>query len=175
MMAKQTDRSTWAEKVWAGELDTSETRIDDNLKLVRRIFDEVWNIGNVSLIDELLAPSYVDHNPSPGAPPDRQGYQVMVNQFRSAFPDINFTFDQVLTEGDRVAIRLTGRGSHQGVFMGIAPTGKQVSFGGMTFLHMQDGKVTESWGISDIPGLMGQLGAVPGQSQPAASHPRTSG
>jgi len=44
MMAKQTDRSTWAEKVWAGELDTSETRIDDNLKLVRRIFDEVWNI-----------------------------------------------------------------------------------------------------------------------------------
>jgi steroid delta-isomerase-like uncharacterized protein len=173
MMARLAERSSWAEKVWAGEVDPGETRSDNNVELVRRFFDEVWNKGNLSVVDELLAPDYVDYTSAPGAPRGRNGYRATVNMFRSAFPDINFTLDQVLAEGDRVAIRLTGRGTHQGVFMGIAPTGKQVTFGGMTFLHMQDGKVTERWGISDIPALMGQLGAGPGQPQPAAARPRT--
>jgi predicted ester cyclase len=80
-----------------------------------------------------------------------------VAMFRSAFPDIQFTLDHILAEGDRVAIRLTGRGTHRGVFMGIAPTGKQVSFGGMAFIRLQNGKFAERWGLSDMPGLMQQL------------------
>ena len=157
-MDKQIDRSAQAEKIWAGEIDPGSDLTDKNVALVKRFFEEVWNKGNLSLVDEFLAPDFEDYNQPPGTPRGHKGYKASVNMFRTAFPDIQFTLDQVLAEDDRVAIRLTGRGTHKGNFMGIPPTGKQVSFGGMTFIHIQDGKVAERWGISDIPGLMQQLG-----------------
>ncbi len=136
---------------------------EKNVALVQRFFEEVWNKGNLNLVDELLAQDFEDHGRPPGTPRGHKSYKSSVNMFRSAFPDIRFTLDQIMAEDDRVAIRLTGRGTHKGNFMGIAPTGKQASFGGMTFMHIQDGKVAERWGISDIPGLMQQLGVGPGQ------------
>jgi steroid delta-isomerase-like uncharacterized protein len=158
MMTRLAERSNWAEQVWAGVVDPGEPPFDTNVELVRKLFDEVWNKGNLSHVDELLAQNYEDHNSPPGAPRGIKGYKATVNMFRSAFPDLVYTLDQILAEDDRVAIRLTGRGTHRGVFMGIQPTGKQVSFGGMTFLRLQDGKVTDRWDISDMPALMGQLG-----------------
>ncbi|GEM_PF-231332 len=132
---------------------------EQNANIVRRFFEEVWNNNNLSLVDELLASDFVDHSAPPGTPGGIEGYKKTVAMFRSAFPNIQFTLDHILAEGDRVAIRLTGRGTHKGNFMGIAPTGKQVSFSGMTFIRLRDGKITERWGISDMPGLMQQLGA----------------
>lgn len=130
---------------------------EQNKAIVRRFFEEVWNRNNLDLADELLAVDYVDHNAPPGSTGGIEGYKQSVAMFRSAFPDINFVLDDILGEGDRVAIRLTGRGTHQGNFIGIAPTGKQVSFGGMTFIRLQNGKIVERWGLSDMPGLIQQL------------------
>jgi steroid delta-isomerase-like uncharacterized protein len=174
-MAERVNRADWAERVWSGEIDPGKgANADDNVALVQRFFEEVWNKGNLSVVDELLAANYVDYNQPPGAPRGRLGYKASVNMFRSAFPDIRFTLDQILAEGDRVALRLTGRGTHRGVFMGVPPTGKQVTFGGMTFIRVENGKVTERWGISDIPGLMQQLGVGPGQPPPAgAAQPKS--
>ena len=164
-MDKRIDQSRQAENIWAGGTDPGSDLAEKNVALVRRFFEEVWNRGNLSMVDEFLAQDYEDNNLPPGTPRGHKGYKASVNMFRSAFPDIQFTLDQVLAENDHLAIRLTGRGTHKGNFMGIPPTGKQVSFGGMTFIRIQDGKVAERWGISDIPGLMQQLGG-PGQPPP---------
>jgi steroid delta-isomerase-like uncharacterized protein len=172
-MDEQVDRSRMADKIWAGEINTGQNLAEKNVTLVQQFFEEVWNKGNLSLVDELLAQDYEDHNQPPGAARGHKGYKATVSMFRSGFPDIQFTLDQVLAEGDRLAIRLTGHGTHKGNFMGIPATGKQVSFGGMTFLRMQDGKVAERWGISDIPGLMQQLGVGPGQPPPPVARPRS--
>src|SRR4030067_2191008 len=160
------NRALQAEKIWSGETNPGPDHSDKNIELVKRFFEEVWNKGNLSLVDEVLAPDYEDYNRPPGTPRGLKGYKANVNMIRSAFPDIRFTLDQVFAENDHVAIRLTGHGTHKGNFMGIPPTGKQVSFGGMTFIRIQDGKVAERWGISDIPGLTQQLGE-PRQPPPA--------
>lgn len=171
-MNERIDRSKLAERIWSGELDPVRNQTESNAELVERFFEEVWNKGNLILVDELLAPNFEDHNSPPGSPRGRRGYKASVMMIRTAFPDIHFTLDQILSEGDRVAIRLTGRGTHKGSFMGIQPTEKQVSFGGMTFIRIQDGMVAERWGISDMPGLMQQLGVGPGQAPPQAAQAR---
>lgn len=154
-----TDRSRLAEKIWSGELQPGSDKVERNIALVKRFFEEVWNKGNLGIVDEILSPNFKDYNQPPGTPRGLRGYKSNVTAFRSAFPDINYTLDQIIAEGDLVAIRLTGHGTQQGSFMGIPPTGKKVSFGGMTYVRIQDGKVIERWGISDIPALLQQLGA----------------
>ncbi len=157
-----TRRSDQAEKIWSGDLNTASFIRDGNVAIVQRFFDEVWNKGNLSVVDELLALDFVDHNAPPNTPRGRKGYKAIVSMYRAAFPDISFTMDQILSENDRVAFRLTSRGTQKGDFMGIPASGKQVSFGGMTFVRMHDGQIAERWGITDIPALLQQLGG-PGQ------------
>jgi steroid delta-isomerase-like uncharacterized protein len=130
---------------------------EQNKAIVRRISEEVWNQGKLNVADELYASDYVDHNAPPGSPGGLAGFKGTVTMLRASFPDLVLTLDQTLAEGDRVAIRQTIRGTHKGPFMGVAATGKQVSFGGMVFVRIENGKVVERWGIIDVPGLMGQL------------------
>jgi steroid delta-isomerase-like uncharacterized protein len=159
-MDKRIDRSNSAERIWDGGNNPNPDLAEKNAALVKRFFEEVWNKGNLDRVDDFLAQNYEDHNPFPGELPGRTGYKANVSMFHSAFPDFQFTLDQVLAEESRLAIRMTGRGTHKGNFMGIPPTGKQVSFVTMTFIHIQDGKVAERWGITDMPGLMQQLGGL---------------
>ncbi len=133
---------------------------EQNKKIVEQFFEEVWNKNNLGLADELLASDYVDHNAPPGSSGGIEGYKKSVGMFRAAFPDIRFTLDQILAEGDQVAIRLTGHGTHQGPFMGIAPTGSKVSFGGMTFIRLDAGRIVERWGVSDMMTLRQKLAAA---------------
>ena len=135
---------------------------EQNKAIVRRLFEEVWNNNNLDLADELLVSEYEDHNAPPGSTGGIEGYKQSVTMFRSAFPDLHYTLDDVRSEGDLVAIRLTARGTHKGMFMGISPTDKEVAFGGMTFMRLRDGKILERWGLSDMPGLMQQLQGGPG-------------
>jgi pSer/pThr/pTyr-binding forkhead associated (FHA) protein len=132
---------------------------EKNVALVKRFFQEVWKNGNLNVVDELVSQNYEDHGQPPGTPPGHGVLKANVDMFRSAFSDFQLTPVQILAENDRVAIRLSGGGTNNGNFMGMAPTGKQVSLGGMTFMRIQDEKIAESWGIFDIPGLMQQLGA----------------
>ena len=131
-MADNTSRSERAQRIWEGRQETVEPqkRIKDHAELVRYFFDEVWNKGNLAVVDELIAANSIDHNRQPGAPRGRNGYKATVTMFRSAFPDIHYTLNQVFTEGDRVAIRFSGTGTHRGAFMGIPQTGSKSHLAG---------------------------------------------
>jgi steroid delta-isomerase-like uncharacterized protein len=133
----------------------------DYKALAQRWFTEVMNQGNEDVIDEITAPNFVDHDPLPGTSPDRDGLHDFVKQVRSAFPDVEAEIDDILVEGDRVAVRSTVRGTHEGDFMGIAATGKKVEFANYDFVRIENDQAVEHWGTIDSAALMEQLGAVP--------------
>lgn len=136
--------------------------VEENKALVRRLIEEVFNRGAISLVDELFAPDFVEHEElPPGIPPGREAVKQLATMFRNAFPDFNVTIDDLIGEGDKVVVRSTWSGSHKGEFMGIAPTGKRVSFGVIDAIRLVGGKVVEHWGQMDKMGLMQQLGVFP--------------
>jgi predicted ester cyclase len=100
-----------------------------------------------------------------GMPPmDWNGHKQFLTALFNAFPDIHFAIEDILAEGDKVAFRLAVTGTHSGVFQGIPPTGKKVSFGGTGIGTIVDGKLEENRAHADIMGLMQQLGAMPAPS-----------
>jgi steroid delta-isomerase-like uncharacterized protein len=141
----------------------STTRTIAELKeLVSRFHDEVWSEGNLDLIDEVIAEDYVEHNPAvPYEVRGREAYKQNVETFRTAFPDLSFTEEDVIAEGDRVVTRLTARGTHDGEFMDAEPTGNTFEVTGITIWRIEDGKVVEAWVQADIMGMMQQIGLAP--------------
>ena len=135
--------------------------VDANKHLYRRWFEDVVSGGDLPLADELLAPGYRLHFPGMPEPLDREAHKGLVMMFRSAFPDWVETVDEVIAEGDKVVIRVTGRGSHQGEFQGIPATGRQVTATGVGIARVEDGRIVEAWAAYDALGLMQQLGAIP--------------
>jgi predicted ester cyclase len=130
-------------------------------EIARRLAEEPW-AGNTDVIDELVAPDYVGHNP-PNREPNvgPQGFREFVETYRSAFPDGRITVDAQLADGDRVVSRWTAQGTHRGKLMGIAPTGREVTTHGITISRISAGKVVESWSNWDALGMLVQLGVVP--------------
>jgi steroid delta-isomerase-like uncharacterized protein len=126
-----------------------------------RVFEEVWNQGNVDAIDELLSPDFVNHGGPPEIPSNREGFKQLVAMYTSAFPDVHFHIEDQIAEGDLVATRWSGHGTHQGELMGIPPTNKQVTVTGIVVDRIAGGAVAESWGEFDQMGMMQQLGVVP--------------
>jgi steroid delta-isomerase-like uncharacterized protein len=149
--------TSYGERIWRGDLSDHPR---DNEQLANRLYEEGWNQGKLGVVDELVARDYSGQtNLMPGSLEGIEGYKRAMNTLRAAFSDLSFKFDQVVAEGDRLAIRQTARGTHNGSFMGIPPTNKQVAFGSMLFLRFNGGRVIEEHSIADLPGLMGQLGA----------------
>ena len=132
---------------------------EGNTAIVRRFVEAVQSEGDLSVLDELAAPDYVNHTARPGVPADREGLKQLTAMFRRAFPDGRMTIEDMVAEGDRVATRKTFRGTHQGELMGIPPTGKAVAIGLIDLVRLADGKVVESWSVADDLGLLQQLGA----------------
>ena len=126
--------------------------------LVHRFVDEFWSRGNLSVVDELMTRDAVIHEPVAGTPEDLKAVARMI---RAAFPDWHSTIEEMLVEGDRVAERWTGRGTHQGAFQGIPATGKPVVVPGVVFYRIADGKIAEFRGQFDMMSLMQQLGGIP--------------
>ncbi len=139
--------------------------IEENKAIELRFLEEVVNKGNLAVIDELCAANFVDHTALPGLAPDREGYKQFFAMSRSALPDFHSTLEDMIAEGDKVAERFTGRGTHKGEWMGIAPTGKQVTIQGMAIHRITDGKIVENWANMDMLGVMVQLGVVPPPGQ----------
>ena len=136
--------------------------VEQDKVLVRQFVEEIFNRGNMSVVNELFAPDFVEHEELPaGIPNDREGVIQLTTMLRSAFPDFKATIDDIIAEGDKVVIRQTWRGTQKGEFMGIPPTGKSVSIGVIDILRMADGKCVEHWGQMDSMGMMQQLGAIP--------------
>jgi len=135
---------------------------EQNKAIFRRMVEEIFNRGNMSLVDEFLAPDFIEREElPPGIPPGREGVKQMTIMFRSAFPDFKATIDDMIAEGDKVVVRITWSGTHKGEFMGIPPTGKSVSFGVIDIVRFARDKFVEHWGMMDSTSMMQQLGAVP--------------
>ena len=117
--------------------------------------------GNLGVIDELVAPDYVGHDPAQPEMHGPEGIKQFITGYLAGFPDGRITIDGQLAEGDMVATRWTGRGTHQGELMGIPPTGKQVTVSGITISRVKNGKVVEEWSNWDTLGMLQQLGVVP--------------
>ncbi|MCK4393961.1 ester cyclase [Candidatus Bipolaricaulota bacterium] len=139
---------------------------EQNKTIARRHVEEGVGKRNLSVVDELLATNFVLHaTPPSGVPLDREGYKKLVSMIHTGFSDYRVTVEDMVAEGDRVVIRLTMRGTHKGEFMGITPTGKHVTWTGITILRIEGGKIVEIWNQVDSLGLMQQLGVVPPPGQ----------
>jgi steroid delta-isomerase-like uncharacterized protein len=131
-------------------------------RAVRRYFDEVWNAGHLDVLDELLATDYVNHTPStPNPPPGPGGLKPIVTAIRSAFPDLRFDIEDILVDGDKVAVRVRMRGTHQRSLFGLPATGKTVDVEQINIEHFVGSKIREHWRVTDELSLLRQLGAVP--------------
>jgi predicted ester cyclase len=131
--------------------------MDTNKTIYRRWFEDVVTGGDLALADELLAEDYVLHFPGMPGPVDREGHKALVTMFRAAFPDWVETIDDMIAEGDKVVIRVTGRGTHEGDFQGIAPTGARVTATGIGIGRLDRGRIAEAWAAYDALGLIEQL------------------
>ena len=135
--------------------------IEENKAVARRWMEEIWQKASPAAMDELLASNFVFNYASPGVKPDREGYKQSVNGFFVGFPDVQFTTEDMVAEGDKVAVHWTGRCTHKGEYMGVAPTGKQVTWRGISIIRIEGGKIVEEVGYMNMLELMGQLGVVP--------------
>jgi steroid delta-isomerase-like uncharacterized protein len=130
-----------------------------NKDLVRRWFDEVWSQGRVASIDALMSPQCAVHGLG-SAMQGPEAFKAFHTAYRNAFPDVNITLDHMVAEGDVVAARWSGTGTHKGDGLGFAATGKPVRLSGMTFARVQNGQLVEGWNIFDQFGMLQQLGIV---------------
>ena len=145
---------------------------EENKALVRRWFEELFNQAKLDLADEIVTPDHVTHDTStPEHLPGPEGERQLVNLVRGAFPDGRITIEDLVAEGDRVAVRWTFRGTHRGDFMGIAPTGKEVEMGAMDLFRVAGGKIAETWSNVDMMTMMHQLGAIPTPAQSGEASP----
>ena len=132
---------------------------EENKANVRRGFEAV-NQKNLAVFDELLTPDIVVHTAST-TNQGLEAYKQVLSMYMTAFPDLHFTIEDMIADGDTVVVRYTTRGTHQGNFMGIPPTGKQVSETGIFIDRIVNGKAVEQWINGDDLGLLQQLGVVP--------------
>ncbi len=134
---------------------------EENKAIVRQFWG-VWEEGNIDLVDELLAPDYINHTPaSPDQPTGPEGVKGVVAMFRSAIPDLRVVVEDMIAEGDKVAVRYTLEGTHEGELFGIPPTGQRLSIKSMSVERVSDGKIREHWRVTDSLDMMQQLGAIP--------------
>ena len=124
-------------------------------------FGEAINSGNLEAMRDLVAPAVVEHDPGPTQGPGAQGYIDLFTEMRTAFPDLKATPEHITADENSVALAYTIEGTHQGPFMGIAPTGKRIKARGVQIARFEDGKMVERWGSSDELGILKQLGAEP--------------
>jgi steroid delta-isomerase-like uncharacterized protein len=149
-----------------GTTEQISVSAEENKALARRWFEDLFNAGNLEVADEIIAPDHANHDPTlPDIPTGPEGPKQAVNLYRGAFTNAHISVEEQLAEGDRVATRWTGSGTHQGELMGVAPTGKQVTITGITINRLSGGKIAESWTNYDALGMMRQISAVPEPEQ----------
>ncbi len=132
--------------------------VEENKAIARRWNDEIWNKGNLAAIDELMATNFTWRSAPPGVASDMEGFKQSTASL-SSFAGMNCVAEDMVAEGDRVAVRWTWSGKHTGEYMGIAPTGKRVTMTGISIIHIVGGKIVEEWDEQDNLGFMAQLSA----------------
>ena len=133
----------------------------DNKARQRRVWEEVFNKGNLEIIPEFFAPKYSFSSPLGVEAKGAEGFKQMVAMMRSALPDLNVKIDDIFAEGDRVVTRFTFTGTFKGEMMGIAPTGKKATVSGIVITRWAGGKEVEAWESLDTLAWYQQLGISP--------------
>ena len=131
--------------------------LEQNKAIVRRYRQEIANEGKLDLVDEIFAATFM-MNSQEMTP---ENFKQFIQMWRIAFPDLEYTLEDLIAEGDRVVERWTCRGTHEGALFGIPPTGKQITSTGILIHRIVDGKIVEFVEVADGLGLMQQLGVVP--------------
>ena len=140
---------------------TSGGQEQKNIDVTREFVEKVFNNGDMKFAEDHTAANFVEHNAPPGMDPGLEGFKKFVTEWRTAFPDLHVTIDDIIAQGDKVVIRNTFTGTHKGTFMGMAATNKPVKVEGIDIVYIVDGKQTDHWGQADMMGMMTQLGMMP--------------
>jgi len=137
-----------------------------NKEVIRAFIEHVLNLGRFDRMNDLVLENFIELDPLPGQQQGREGLKAVLMQFRSAFPDIRWRIDEMVSEGEKVVTRFTWTGTHRDTFLGIPATGRQVEVKGVVIDRLETGKMADSRILMDTLGLLQQLGALP--SPPAA-------
>ncbi len=132
---------------------------EENKAILRQAYDAI-NQNNLDALDEVVASDITDHDAGPGQAPGLEGVKQLFSSIHTAFPDFRMNVEDMIAEGEKVVARVSWSGTHQGEFMGIAPTGNRVEVSGIDILRITDGKIAEHWGKFDELGMMQQLGVI---------------
>lgn len=124
-----------------------------NKQLIREHYEELVNRKNFAAADRQLTPDFIDHGSPPGTPRGPEAVRLAMQRLHSALPDVWVTLDEIIAEGDRVAVRATWRGTHQGALFGRPPTGRKVTISGMVLWRIVNGRIAERWATVDLSGL----------------------
>ena len=143
---------------------------NDNKNVIKTFIEDVINQGRLEQADDIVMDDFVELDPLPGQAQGREGLKEMIRHMRSAFPDIRWTIDEMVAEGNKVLTRFTWSGTHQGTFLGVPATGRRITVKGMVIDRLEAGKMADSRILMDTLGMMQQLGALP---VPAASNERS--
>ncbi|WP_227355644.1 ester cyclase [Haladaptatus salinisoli] len=133
---------------------------EENKRLARRVPEEIATERNFDLVEEVYAEDCVEHAPFGEPATGREATEEQLRSFIGAFPDFEATVEDAVAEGDTVAMRVTLRGTHEGEFMGIEPTGNSFEVQNAVFTRVEDGKIAERWVMPDTLGMFRQLGVV---------------
>lgn len=145
---------------------TSVKQLQANKTIVRRYYEEAFNERNLNLLEELISPNVVNHNPvsdeslTPEEATGFDGFKQHVESAESVFPDGKVTIDRILAEDDYVFVQFTFEGTHEGTFAGIEPTGRNISMSNMALFRIEDGMITERWAEADNLVMLKQLGVT---------------
>ncbi len=134
---------------------------EEKKAVVSRITSDIWNRGDLEVVDEVMAADAPYHGPHmPNGLGDRESWRQAIAGYRGAFPDSHVTFDELIVSGDTVVGRWRATGTHTGPLPGLPPTGKPIALGGITIYRIADGKIIEAWEQLDMLGMWQQLGVV---------------
>ena len=134
---------------------------EESKAIVRRYLG-VYEQGNIELLDELLAPDYINHTPAtPDLPTGPEGVKGVVTMFRGAMLDLRVVVEDMIAEDDKVAVRYTLEGTHEGELFGVPPTGQRLSIKSITVERVSNGKIRDHWRVTDSLDMMQQLGVIP--------------
>lgn len=138
---------------------TGETT--DNQQAIRRLYGDVWTKGDLELVDHLFTEDFEHLGPAvTGEFNGPDGYKAFVKVFRTAFPDTKIDIVEMIEEGETVAVRWVGHGTHEGEFWGIDPTNQRTATPGVSFVHFDNGEISDIWDIYDTQRLLRQLGVA---------------
>jgi steroid delta-isomerase-like uncharacterized protein len=152
----------YADEIWRGDLTPGHEpgSTEAITKVVSRIWEEIWNKGELEASDEVFSPNYVGHLPMMEVHGPAE-FKQLVATYRAAYPDVHLTVEDIFGFGDRMAVRWVSRGTHLGAMMGVPPSGNRIEIMGISLFRIENGKVAEEWEGFDTLKMMQQIGAIP--------------